>query len=61
MLLNFRCFKNKKTGQVCHVPVGRYGNFLNIVKKLASYVQYIRCELTPLRLLYVPLWPPLFL
>jgi hypothetical protein len=40
MPLNFRCFKNKNTGQVCYVPAGRYGNFLNSVKKLVSYVQY---------------------
>jgi hypothetical protein len=40
MLLNFRCFKNKNTGQVFYIPTGRYGNFLNSVKKLVSYVQY---------------------
>ena len=40
MPLNFRCFKNENTGQVCYMPAGRYGNFLNSVKKLVSYVQY---------------------
>ena len=40
MPLNFRCFKNKNTGQVFYIPAGRYGNFLNSVKKLVSYVQY---------------------
>ena len=40
MPLNFRCFKNKNTGQVWYVPTGRYGNFVNSVKKLVSYVQY---------------------
>jgi len=40
MLLNYRCFKNRETGQVCYMPAGRYGNFLNSVKKLVSYVQY---------------------
>jgi hypothetical protein len=40
MPLNFRCFKNKNTGQVFYIPAGRYGNCINSVKKLASYVQY---------------------
>jgi hypothetical protein len=40
MSLNFRCFKNRETGQVCYIPAGRYGNFTNSVKKLVSYVQY---------------------
>jgi len=40
MPLKFRCFKNKNTGQVCHMPAGRYGNFLNSVKKIVNYVHY---------------------
>jgi hypothetical protein len=40
MALSFRCFKNKVTGQVCYTPAGRYGNFLNSVKKLVNYVKY---------------------
>jgi hypothetical protein len=40
MPLKFKCFKKKETGQVCYIPAGRYGNFLNSVKKLVSYVQY---------------------
>lgn len=40
MPLTFRCFKNKITGQVCNVPAGRYGNFLNTIKKIVSYVRY---------------------
>jgi len=40
MPLNYRCFKNKNTGQVCYFPAGRYGNFLNSIKKLVSYVHY---------------------
>lgn len=40
MAVSFRMFKNKITGQVCYMPAGRYGNFLNSVKKLVSYVQY---------------------
>jgi hypothetical protein len=40
MPLNFRRFKNENTGQVFYRPAGRYGNFLNSVKKLVSYVQY---------------------
>ena len=34
MPLKFRSFKNKKTGQVCPIPAGRYGNLLNQVKRL---------------------------
>jgi hypothetical protein len=40
MPLNSKCFKNRETGQVCYIPAGRYGNFINSVKKLVSYVQY---------------------
>ena len=40
MPLKFRCFRIRNTGQVCYMPAGRYGNFLNSVKKLVSYVQY---------------------
>jgi hypothetical protein len=40
MALKYRCFKNQVTGQTCYTPAGRYGNFLNSVKKLVSYVRY---------------------
>lgn len=40
MLLKFKRFINKETGQVCHIPAGRYGNFTNSVKKLVNYVRY---------------------
>jgi hypothetical protein len=40
MPLSFRCFKSKKTSQVCYTPAGRYGNFLTVVKKLVSYIRY---------------------
>lgn len=40
MALKFRCFKNRVTGQVCHIEAGRFGNFKNAVKKLASYIRY---------------------
>jgi len=40
MGLKFKCFKHKETGQVCYIPAGRYGNFLNAVKKLVNYVRY---------------------
>jgi hypothetical protein len=40
MPLIFRCFKNKNTGQVCYLPAGRYGNFLNSVRKIVNYVHY---------------------
>ena len=40
MALKFRCFNHRKTGQACYVPAGRYGNFLNSIKKLVSYVRY---------------------
>jgi hypothetical protein len=40
MPIEYRCFKNKKTGQACHIPAGRYGNFLNAIKKIVSFVKY---------------------
>jgi len=40
MALKFRCFKNRNTGQIVYTPAGRYGNFLNAIKKLVSYVRY---------------------
>jgi len=41
MPLIYRCFKNKKNGQVCYIPAGRYGNFLNRVKKMVNYVRFV--------------------
>jgi hypothetical protein len=40
MPLRCRCFKNRETSQVIYVPAGRYGNFLNTIKKIVSYVRY---------------------
>jgi len=40
MPLTFRRFRNKQTGKVWEVPAGRYGNFLNSVKKIVNYVHY---------------------
>ncbi|MBI5050319.1 MAG: hypothetical protein HZC11_05465 [Nitrospirae bacterium] len=40
MGLTFRKFRNKLTGEVCFMPAGRYGNFLNSVKKLVNYIRY---------------------
>jgi len=40
MALTFRRFKHKKTGQVIYAPTGRYGNFLDTIKKIVSYVRY---------------------
>lgn len=40
MPLKFRCFRHRESDKVCYVPAGRYGNFLNSVKKLISYVRY---------------------
>lgn len=40
MALNFRCFKNKTTGQVVYTEAGRLGNFKDHIKKLVSYVRY---------------------
>jgi len=33
MALNFRCIKNKSTGQVLNIEAGRFGNFKNCIKK----------------------------
>ncbi len=40
MGLSYRKFKNKNTGETCFMPAGRYGNFLNSIKKLVNYVQH---------------------
>jgi len=40
MPLTFMRFRHKETGQVWEAPAGRYGNFLNSVKKIVHYVQY---------------------
>jgi hypothetical protein len=40
MPLTVQRFRNKKTGEIWEVPVGRYGNFLNSVKKVINYVRY---------------------
>jgi hypothetical protein len=40
MPLNFKCFKNKNTGQVIYSEAGRLGNFKNNIKKLVSYIRY---------------------
>lgn len=40
MPLNFKCFKNKITGQVVYAEAGRFGNFKNSIKKLVSYIRY---------------------
>ncbi len=40
MNLTFHRFRNRATGQVFTAPAGRYGNFLNSIKKLVNYVQY---------------------
>jgi hypothetical protein len=40
MALKYRRFRHKETGQVCYAPAGRYGNFLNSIKKLVNYVHY---------------------
>lgn len=40
MPLTYRRFRNKTTGQIVHIPAGRYGNFLNTVRKLVSYVRH---------------------
>jgi len=39
MGLRFRKFRHKDTGKVSYMPAGRYGNFLNAIKKLVNYVQ----------------------
>ncbi len=40
MPLTYRRFRNKITGQIVHIPAGRYGNFLNVVRKVVTYVRY---------------------
>ncbi len=40
MPLTYRQFRNKTTGKICYTPAGRYGNFLNSIKKLVHYVRY---------------------
>lgn len=40
MPLKFKCFKNKKTGQLVYVESGRFGNFKNTIKKFVSYIRY---------------------
>lgn len=40
MPLIYKRVRNQITGQVCHLPAGRYGNFLNSVKKIVNYVSY---------------------
>jgi hypothetical protein len=40
MALQFRQFRHKETGQIWHTPAGRYGNFLNSIKKLVNFVHY---------------------
>lgn len=40
MALSFKCFKNKKTGQVFYTEDGRFGNFKNCIKKLVNYIRY---------------------
>jgi hypothetical protein len=38
--LLFNRFHNKRTGQWCYVPAGRYANFQNSIKKIKQFVQY---------------------
>ena len=40
MGLRYRKFRHKETGKVSFMPAGRYGNFLNSIKKLVNYVQW---------------------
>jgi hypothetical protein len=40
MPLTFRRFRHKETGKVFEVPAGRFGNFLNSIKKLVNFVRY---------------------
>lgn len=40
MPLTYRRFRNRDNGSVIHIPAGRYGNFLNIIRKLVGYVRY---------------------
>ena len=43
MALNFRCFKNKSTGQVIYAEAGRLGNFKNIILRSLSVIFAITC------------------
>lgn len=40
MPLMYRSFRHKETGEICYMPAGRYGNFLNTIKKLVNYIRY---------------------
>jgi hypothetical protein len=40
MALTYKGFINKNTGQKVYIPNGRYGNFLNSIKKMVNYVRY---------------------
>jgi len=40
MALTYKGFVNRITGQKVFIPGGRYGNFLNSIKKLVNYVRY---------------------
>src|SRR4030042_4229890 len=40
MPLTYLRLRNVKTGELIHVAKGRYGNFLNSVKKIVNYVRY---------------------
>lgn len=40
MAVEFIKFKNKVTGEIFLAPSGRYGNFVNAIKKVVKYVRY---------------------
>lgn len=40
MPLIYHKFINRETGKVCYTPAGRYGNFLNSIKKLVNFIRY---------------------
>lgn len=40
MGLRNRVFRHKVTGKLSYMPAGRYGNFLNSIKKLVNYVKH---------------------
>src|SRR3989304_1067215 len=40
MGLRYRKFRHKDTGKVSYMPAGRYGNFINSIKKLVNFVRY---------------------
>src|SRR4030067_2059325 len=40
MGLRNRIFRHKVTGKLSYMPAGRYGNFLNSIKKLVNYVRH---------------------